>query len=581
MATGTTQAASTAAATADPAVGPTYPQPQDINSALQNILGLLGQAQSAARDEGIYSGQAAYAAGTTSNAQANRQADYLTAAGLNTPNDPSFLQTMMQTTQQQMLQLGALQQERTQFVQSMGGVTGAIDLVFGKGTSTFAYDGMINEVDSALKQSQAAMQNYLANTSTVAAMGQKTIASISMAEAVAKQRALEVQAEQNAIKYELKGQEVMLGALERQEQRDINQERVDKMGAGKATGPEAGKALVAMGLDPSVVKMAGGNANTKGVVDAILRNPTAVMPDNLDPKLNSTADALILHTQAMQGATNPVLKASLDSAFGIGGYAAGALNVARTTFNAQKQANKKYQGLTPSKEAEEIGNMTRMQADTQMLSIDPRDDTNMYRADWNAMATVPSASIFRGPIGQQVLGDVKKLTTAEARRTYNDKIVLERATQMIKSGVLTIDQATEEISSMFNGAVKFNNSTKKYEAVGLLPQTSYMSTLRSSGIGAGAATMRALSNAAFGGNRQISGTEIKNLAEQTVPGQSMVTGVDLTDPAVVRRTLLGEMIAERVTNIAQVQRPNVMATAPFAGAAGADPLTTNTSPEKP
>lgn len=576
----------TAGTTATPAATTPAVMGGSIEGTLQNILGLLTQGQGAARAEGQIAGKGAYEAGVTAQAQANRQADYLTAAGLNTPTDPSFLQTMMQQTQQQMMQLGSLQQERTQFVQSMGGVTGAIDLAFGKGTSTFAYDGAINEVDSALKQSQAAMQQYLANTSTVAAMGQKTIASISMAEAIAKQKALEAQAESNAIKYGLKGQEVMLGALERQEQRDISQERVDKLGMGTKLSNNAGAVMQAWGLPGDYVKASGNVAQAKAITDTLKRNPSVANPDNLDPKLQSTADATIIHTQLGQNNPSKVLKATLDSAFGVGGYAAGAYSTAKNTFNAAMQGivpgqggkpNKEFQKMSPAQAAGKIGEMVRDEATAQMLSIDPRDDTNMYRADWNAMATAPGASVFRGPIGQQVLGDVKKLTTAEARRTYNDKIVLERAVQMVKSGVITIDQATEELGSLFAGAAKFNNATKKYESIGLLPQTSYMSTLRSNpSIGSFRAAVAAFP---FLGDaeeiRKRSGVKINNLAEQATPGKSVAPGVDMTDPAIVRRVLLGEMIAERVATISSVPPPQLNRMA------GADPLTTNTTPEQP
>lgn len=554
--------------------------PDTINTALQSIISLLTQGQTAALTEGKFAGQEAIEAARTAQAAANRQADYLTAAGLNTPTEPGFLASMMQNTQQQMMQLNALQQERSQFIQNSGGVTGAIDMVYGKGTSTFAYDNMINDVTTALKQSQEAMQQYLSNTSTVAVMGQKTIASVSMAEAVAKQKALEAKAQQNAIDYGIKGQQAIIGVAERQEARDIQQERVDNMGSGKATGATAAQALLDAGLDPTIVKLAGGNTNTKATVDAVLGNPSALRPGNLEPKVNSTSDALILHTQAAQGLKNPVLKEALDSAFGVGGYASGALGVATTTFMAAKLTDKKYANLPPAKEAEIIGNYVRQQAYQQLLSIDPRDETNMYRANWVAMATVPSASVFRGPIGKQVLKDVTTATSQEAKKAVNDKLVIERAAQLVKSKALTADQAAAEVTSMFTGAAKFNNTVKKYDAIGLLPQTGYLSTIGSSSIGPGVASLRNITNIAGLTNKPTSGLDVTNRAEGLNPAnREIAPGVDLTDQAVVRRLLLGELIVDRVINLQAGGPGAVQLNRQLAG--DYDPLTVNTPPEAP
>lgn len=556
----------------------------NIESTLGNILALLTQGQGAARAEGQAQGQGAYEAGVTAQAQANRQAEYLGMAGLNTPSDPSFLRTIMQQTQQQMLQKTALVQERDQWLTQLGPAAGVIEILGGKGASTFMFDPQIAVVEQSLKESQAAMQQYLANTSTVAAMGQKTIASISMAEAVAKQRALEAQAEQNAIQMGLKGQQVILGAQERQEQRDISQQRVDKMGMSKLTKQEEDTVMAAWGLPGDYVKMSGNLAQAKTVSDSLKRNPSAANPNNLDPKLQSASDALVMYSQMGRNVPNEVLRNTFSAAFETGpdnvpGYAVGALTAGKMQFAANKAANKKYQGLSAAQESELIGAHMRMEADKQREGIDPRDPANMYRADWNAMSTVKGTKIFSGPIGKQVATDVGKLTANEARRTYNDKIVLERATQLVKAGVITIDQASEELASMFDSAVKFNNLTKKYEAIGLLPQVGYNSTISGSAIGPGTATIRAFSNAAFGGNQQIAGTEIR----ETDP-RAPNTSVPLNDPSIVRRILLGELIQDRVATMALAPKPTgpqFNSMVGTQGATGADPLTTNTPPEQP
>jgi hypothetical protein len=295
-----------------------------------------------------------------------------------------------------------------------------------------------------------------------------------------------------------------------------------------------------------------------------------------------------MYNNLSKGMTNKVLKGALEGAFGAGGYAVPLLYGVDSALAQEKVANKKLAGLPAAAEAQLKGEKLRAAADVERRQIDP-DSNNIYRARWDAMRTglgqdntgLIARRVFDGPLGQQVLKDLEGMTAGAMREKYNDKVVIERAIQMVQSGVLTIDQATVNVTSMYRSVAGYNNFINKYEAVGLLPQDGYFTTLGSgpaiSSLGAHIRAFPFLGDAEA--IRKAGGAKVENLTAGTE--KKTVPGLDLTDPASVRRLLLGEMIADRIVSTVSSGKnlPDFRAgNAPFRGADDQVPTTT---PEKP
>ena len=186
----------------------------------------------------------------------------------------------------------------------------------------------------------------------------------------------------------------------------------------------------------------------------------------------------------------------------------------------------------------------------------------MYRANWLAMAANKEA-IFKGPIGQQVYKDLMTDTSAESKRNFNDVNVIERATQLVESGVITVDAAAKKLASMFSGAVAHNNRINNYEAVGLSPQGSYLSTI---GVGFSNFMGRMFPSRVGSWASQKTVTELPQGVSSDPRIKQAVVSVDLTSESTVRRLLLGELVAGRV----QTLKETVPAASLRAAAGGSD-----------
>lgn len=558
-------------------------QTGQFDDALSNIMGMLIQSEDASRAMGQAAGQGAIASQATAQQIANRQSDFLTMAGINNPTEPGFLSNIMASHRQQMMQLEQVQGEKSAFLQQSQGVAGAIDLVYGEGTSTFAYDNIIADVNSSLAASQAQMQQYLANTSTVAALGARTIAAISEEEAKAKQRELEAQAELNALTYGIKGQQARLDIagkeqqlLLREGQLAVAEQRALIAASGKGvalTKEESDSVFLSAGIDPVDVKGMLRTPNGKVLHSAVSSNLTALAPANDNPTVDNAANAVVLHGRK-DSLQNPELVKRLDNAFGSGGYAAPAMTLARDSILAIQSGTDRNAAGTPQARAlaglssQELlatqGAFARNEADTMLRAIDPRDTSNMYRASWQGMVTAaPKSPAFAGVIGQQIIGDLGKMTLTEARTTYNDLSVLERATQQIQAGTTTIDEATDEVAGLFRAAANYNNKIRKYESVGFLPQTDYRSTLTSRAPGKVAVTALtglAALPLAIASKLRGSGVKFTNEAELQEGTNAKLIGSDLTDESVVRRLLLGQLMAGRTAAMTDVNRDRNLGT---------------------